>query len=66
MKGRSAPELAAAAILALLDSLPVSDERRYYQNSSFAASLHCPSIQASMAAISPVLTLYQMIASKKS
>ena len=48
MKGRSAPELAAAGLFAQLDFLPVSDERRYYQNSSLAASLHCPSIQASI------------------
>ena len=37
---RSAPELAAAAIFAQLDFLPVSDERRCYQNSSLAANLH--------------------------
>ena len=47
MKERSTPELAAAAIFAQLDFLPVSDERRYYQNSSLAANLHCSSIQGS-------------------
>ena len=47
MKRRLVPELAAAAIFAQLDFLPVSDERRYYQHSSLATNLHCSSIQGS-------------------
>ena len=54
MKGRPAPELAAAAIFTQLDFLHFSDERRYYQNSSLAANFHCSWIHFtgfSMAAI---------------